>query len=290
MTGQRDVDEELRARLHEAAGAHEPDRARILARVERGMAGQDRPGLHRATRPPLLGWARVAGATAAVAGVLAIGGFAVASAVKDDTPPQRSVATSPTPTPSPEGTASRPPAPPADPTPSSSTPGSEAPESPASSRPPAAASTAPGTARPPASGVEDGPLWSDGSVDPHSNDFWAQSNVTLKTGEPLSALTVELKVAQTGSVTSTGAWRSLPEDDFTFSADERDGFLVYRWTLKQGRTVPAGEWLFAGQYNHERGGRDAGDDRYTATATTTATDSSDQLSVEGDFAARDGGS
>lgn len=289
MTGQRDVDEELRARLHEAAGAHEPDRARILARVERGMAGQDRPGLHRATRPPLLGWARVAGATAAVAGVLAIGGFAVASAVKEDTPPQRSVATSPTPTPSPEGTTSRAPAPPADPTPSS-TPGSKAPEPPESSRPPAAASTAPGTARPPASGVEDGPLWSDGSVDPHSNDFWAQSNVTLKTGEPLNALTVELKVAQTGSVTSTGAWRALPEDDFTFTAEERDGFLVYRWTLKQGRTVPAGEWMFAGQYNHERGGRDAGDDRYTATATTAATGTSEQLSVRGDFAARDGGS
>ncbi|MDT0610668.1 hypothetical protein [Streptomyces lancefieldiae] len=279
MTGQRDVDEELRARLHEAAGAHEPDRARILARVERGMAGQERPGLHRATRPPLLGWARVAGATAAVAGVLAIGGYAVASAVKDDAPPQRSVAASPTPTPSPDGTTSRAPVPPADPTPSTP-PGSTAPDTPASSSPPSSTATA--TARPPASAVEDGPLWSDGSVDPHSNDFWAQSNVTLKTGEPLTALTVELKVAQTGSVTSTGAWRSLPEDDFTFTVDERDGFLVYRWTLKQGRTVPAGEWLFAGQYNHERGGRDARADRYGATATAP----SERLSVEGDFAPR----
>ncbi|MEU7053292.1 hypothetical protein AB0A67_34025, partial [Streptomyces eurythermus] len=33
----QDVHDELRARLHEAAEAHEPDRARILARVERGM-------------------------------------------------------------------------------------------------------------------------------------------------------------------------------------------------------------------------------------------------------------
>ncbi|AQS70232.1 hypothetical protein [Streptomyces pactum] len=283
MTGQRDRDEELRAKLHEAAGAHEPDRARILARVERGMAGQDQDRLaqHRATRPPLLGWARVAGATAAVAGVLAVGGYAVASAVKDDAPPQRSVATSPTPTPSPDGTPARPPAPP-----SGTASGSGTPDAPASSRPPTA--TATGTARPPASAVEDGPLWSDGSVDPHSNDFWAQSNVTLKTGEPLTALTVELRVAQTGGVTSTGAWRSLPEEDFTFTVEERDGFLVHRWTLKQGRTVPAGEWMFAGQYNHERGGRDAGGDRYTATATATAT--SERLSVRGDFAPRDGGS
>ncbi|MER7057431.1 hypothetical protein [Streptomyces sp. NPDC000351] len=288
MTGQRDRDEELRARLREAAGAHEPDRARVLARVERGMAGrgQDRAGHHRATRPPLLGWARVAGATAAVAGVLAVGGYAVASAVRDDASPQRSVATSPTPAPSPRASTSRAPAPPADPAPSTAPESEEAPRPPASSRPPTAPGTGTASAEPPAFAVEDGPLWSDGSVDPHSNDFWAQSNVTLKTGEPLTALTVELRVAQTGGVSSTGAWRSLPEDDFTFTVEERDGFLVHRWTLERGRTVPAGEWVFAGQYDHERGGRDAGGDSYAAKATA----GSGRLVVQGDFAPRDGGS
>ena len=114
---QQDVHDELRARLHEAAEAHEPDRARILARVERGMTAKARPD-HRATRPPVFGWARVVSATAAVAGVLAVGGYAVASAVKDNnTPPQQTVAVSPTPTPSPDAT-SRAPVPPADPTPS----------------------------------------------------------------------------------------------------------------------------------------------------------------------------
>ncbi|MFE0806698.1 hypothetical protein ACFW34_04350 [Streptomyces sp. NPDC058848] len=285
MTGLRDVDEELRVRLHEAAGAHRPDRARILARVERGMSGGDRP-VHRATRP-LLGWARVAGATAAVAGVLAVGGYAVASAVKDGAPQRRSVAASPAPaaTPSPQDTG-RVPAPTAsDPGPSTA-PGSRTPDTPASSRPPAATSTATGTARPPAPAVQDGPLWSDGSVDPHSNEFWAQSNVTLKTAGPLTALTVELRVAQTGGVTSTGAWRSLPEGDFDLAVGERDGFLVYRWTLREGRTVPAGEWVFAGQYDHDRGGRDAHADRYTATATA----GSGRFSVRGGFAAPDGGS
>ncbi|MFE6992689.1 hypothetical protein ACFVFN_31710, partial [Streptomyces pharetrae] len=89
----RDVHDELRARLREAAEAHQPDRARMLARIERGMAEEVRPAAHRATRPPVFGWLRVAGATAAVAGVLAVGGYAVASAVKsDDTPPQGTVA------------------------------------------------------------------------------------------------------------------------------------------------------------------------------------------------------
>ncbi|MFD5653238.1 MULTISPECIES: hypothetical protein [unclassified Streptomyces] len=220
MTGRREADERLRARLHGAAGAHEPDRARILARVERGMAAGDRGP----ARPPLPGWVRVAGATAAVAGVLVAGGYTVAPAVRGDAPAQRPAATAP---------ASR----------------------------------------------EPGPLWSGGAVDPHSNEFWAQSNITLGTSAPLTALTVELRVAQTGSVTSTGAWRSLPEDDFAFTVGERAGFLVYRWTLKEGRTVPAGEWVFAGQYNHERGGRDAGGDRYAATATAA----SGRLTVRGGF-------
>ncbi|GCB50440.1 hypothetical protein SNL152K_7784 [Streptomyces sp. NL15-2K] len=268
----RDVHEELRARLHEAAGAHEPDRARILARVERGMTEQTRPD-HRATRPPVFGWVRVVSATAAVAGVLGIGGYAVASAVKDEVSPQK-VAVTATPGPSPDAT-SRAPEPPVDPKPSS--------REPEPSKPPVRTPSTSVTAAPPAAGTEDGPLWSDGSVDPHSNDFWAQSNITLKTSEQLTSLTVELKVAQTGGVTNAGAWRSLPENDFTLTVGERDGFLVYTWVLKEGRTVPKGEWVFAGQYNHQRGGRDAGDDTYTATAAA----GSEQAAVKGDFAARD---
>ncbi|MGW0863613.1 hypothetical protein [Streptomyces sp. NPDC002611] len=283
MTMRRDVHEDLRARLHEAAGGHEPDRESILARVERGMAGPA-VSAHRPTRPPVFGWMRVAGATAAVAGVLAVGGYAVASAVKDEAaPPQQEVATSPTPMPSPEAT-SRPPVPPADPTPSAS------PERRESAPPPSGKPSVSVTPRPPAASTatEDGPLWSDGSVDPHSNDFWAQSNITIKTREELTALTVRLSVAQTGGVSDAGAWRSLPENDFTLTVGERDGALVYTWTLKEGRKVPAGEWVFAGQFDHDRGGRDAGKDRYTVTAAA----GSERVSVGGGFAAvagEDGG-
>ncbi|MFG2466321.1 hypothetical protein ACGFXB_12840 [Streptomyces canus] len=276
MTMRRDVHGELRARLQDAAERHEPNREQILARVERGMSEQTRPD-HRATRPPVYGWVRVVSATAAVACVLGLGGYAVASAVKDETPAQTSVAATGTPSPSPDAT-SRPPAPPADPTPST-TPTREA-EKPSGtpSRTPSASTEVQ------ASGVEDGPLWSDGSVDPHSNEFWAQSNLTFKTSEQLTALTVELRIEQTGGVTNAGAWRSLPEDDFTLTVAKKDGFLVYTWVLKNGRTVPKGEWVFAGQYNHERGGRDARGDGYTATATAKSGD----LAVKGDFAAQGG--
>ncbi|MFE7854686.1 hypothetical protein [Streptomyces sp. NPDC057403] len=276
---QRDVHDELRARLHEAAEAHEPDRARMLARIERGMGPEtDRAG-HRATRTPVWGWVRVVGATTAVAGMLAVGGYAVASAVKDDAPPQQTVAVSPTPAPSPDAT-SRAPVPPVEPAPSR-TPGTHRPSGTPSPTRPSASVTVP----PSAGGESDGPLRSDGSVDPHSNDFWAQSDITLRTSARLTSLVVQLKVAQNGGVSDTGAWRSLPEQDFDLAVGERDGFLVYTWTLKAGRTVPTGEWVFAGQYNHQPGGRDAKDDGYTIRATAEGR----QRTVAGGFAAHTGG-
>ncbi|MFJ7152998.1 hypothetical protein ACIQVT_33180 [Streptomyces sp. NPDC100445] len=272
---QQDVHDELRARLHEAAEAHETDRARILARVERGMAGPARSG-RRAARPRAAGWFRVATATAAVAGVLAVGGYAVASAVKDGPPARRTVAASPSAAPAASPDAPALTSPPARPTPGGH--GAGPSRTPA---PPSRAPDATAPAPPPAARAErDGPLWSDGSVDPHSNDYWAQSNLTLKSAKPLTALTVRLRIAQTGGVRSAGAWRSLPEADFTQDVEERGGFLVYTWTLRAGRTVPAGEWVFAGQYDHARGGRDAKDDSYTMTGTADGHD----RAVAGDFA------
>lgn len=273
----KDAHDELRSRLRESAEAYEPDRARILARVERGMSGA-RSATRPSAGPAALGWWRVAGATAAVAGLLAVGGYAVATVVKGDGTDDRTVAVTPAPTPSPKaersgrepeasGRAPLPPGP------------SGPPSRPERSSPPTSPTAEP--VPPLGSGAEEGPLWSNGSVDPHSNEFWAQSNVTVRTSKQLSALTVVLKIRQTGGVTSTGAWRSAPEDDFTVSVAEKDGFLVYTWALKPGRTVWPGEWVFAGQYDHDRGGRDAGDDTYAARART---DGRKELGVAGDFA------
>ncbi|MEU9141381.1 hypothetical protein AB0D33_36530 [Streptomyces sp. NPDC048404] len=281
MRESREVHDELRARLREAAGAHEPDRARVLARVERGMAGSGERRPPRAARRPPLGWVRVLGATAAVAGVLAVGGYAVASAVKDDGPARRTVAVSPAPDPSPDPAGRVPATPGAGPR--SGTP--EVSGRPRPSPSPTPAPTGPAApARAPGGDTADGPLRSDGSVDPHSDDFWAQSDVSLRTTEQLTSLSVTLKVRQTGGVSRTGAWLSLPGSDFTTAAGERDGFLVYTWTLKPGRTVRPGAWIFASQYGHDRGGRDAKDDGYTVTATVRG---GERASVAGDFAARD---
>ncbi|MEW2635163.1 hypothetical protein AB0903_26830 [Streptomyces sp. NPDC048389] len=205
------TDDEVRRRLREAARSHRPDRARILARIERGMAEEPGPAVRPSVRRA--GRLRIAGAAAAVVAVLALGGYAVAAMGHDEND---------------RGGVAAPPATPSAPT-----------------------------------GTGEGRLLADGSVDPHSNSYWAQSNVTVHNTGELTSLTVELRIAMTGGVESTGNWRTRPAADFDFSVRKEADALVYRWVLRRGRTVPPGRHVFAGQYNHAEGGRDAGGDTYT---------------------------
>ncbi|MEY9871712.1 hypothetical protein ABH931_001185 [Streptacidiphilus sp. MAP12-33] len=117
--------------------------------------------------------------------------------------------------------------------------------------------------------MQDGPLWSAGSVDPHSIVYWSQSDLVLRTAQPLTSLTIELRVAQTGGVRNTGTWRTLPSDDFTVTVRQVGATLVYRWVLTPGLTVPAGQYEFAAQFNHAAGVRDAGGDSYRIDARTS---------------------
>jgi hypothetical protein len=255
----------VRSRLREAAGAHQPDRERMLARVERGMAGP--PRSRRAPGGPAP-WARVVAVTAGLAGVFAIAGLAVGLTVTaDGIGPGQVVASGPAAppdVPAPTARETHRQAPP--PSPAGSGAGRPAPPSGrgggAASGSPSPGSASPGTGY--GNHPRDAYLWSDGSVDPGGNSFWAQSDVTVRNDQSLSALTVELRIARTAGVASTGAWSTLPTQDYTVRVEERDGALVYRWTLKDGRSVPAGTHVFAGQYNHAEGGRDAGGDRYSA--------------------------
>jgi len=240
------VNEEISRRLREAAEAHEPNRARILARVERGAAD---PTVRHRTPSIARSWPRAAIVGLVAAGTLATGGLAVAAIGGTPSPPATAptrVVPSPivtsTPTPSARSTSNTP----------GPTPSRTRPTTPASSQ------------------FQNGPLWSQGSIDADSNIYWAQSNLTLKTTEPLTSLTVELRIAQTGDVRSTGHWQTQPAEDFTVTVQESDGALLYRWVLKPGRTAPTGQHVFAGQYNHATGARKTKRDSYNVQAQSAA--------------------
>ncbi|MET7697627.1 hypothetical protein [Streptomyces sp. NPDC005485] len=244
------MNEEIDRRLREAAEAHRPDRARMLARVERGMAG---PAVRHRARPFARSGTRVALAGLAAGGILTTGGLAVAAIVATP-PPTPTVTTPATPSPtvsSPHPTSARP------------TPVAPPPvTSPGSSRP-TPSTTSPS---PTADESRNGPLRSAGSLDPKSTVYWTQSNLVLKTTQPLTSLTVEIRIVQTGGAKSTGTWQTLPGDDFTVTVKEAGGALVYRWGLKPGLTVPAGNHEFAAQFNNGAGAHSAAGDGYRVDA------------------------
>ncbi|MFD9633565.1 superantigen-like protein SSL4 [Streptomyces violascens] len=257
------MNEEIARRLREAAEAHRPDRARVLARVQRGVAG---PAVRHRARPFARSGTRVALAGLATVGILATGGLAVAAIVATSSPSATVIAPA-TPSPtvsSPQPTSARP------------TPVAPAPvTTPGSSRP-----TPPATGPSAAAGESrNGALWSAGSVDPHSTVYWTQSNLVLKTTQPLTSLTIEMRIVQTGGVRNTGTWQTLPSGDFTVTAQEAGGTLVYRWVLKPGLTVPAGSFEFAAQFNHAAGVRSAAGDGYRVDSKG----SGDSASVRGGF-------
>ncbi|MQS16550.1 hypothetical protein F7Q99_31260 [Streptomyces kaniharaensis] len=249
------MNEDIARGLREAADAHQPDRARILARVERGAAG---PPVRHRTPSFARSWPRAALASLATAGILATGGLAVAGIVRMPAPSDTVAPTPATPTATPSPTVTPSPAVTPSLTPSTA-PSTVAPApvpTPASPRPTSSASSRPAN----------GSLWSEGSVDSHSTVYWSQHNLVLKTTQPLTSLTVELRITQTGEVHDTGNWRTLPSEDFTVTVQESGGVLVYRWVLKPGHTVPVGQHEFAGQFNHATGVRSAANDSYRVDA------------------------
>lgn len=240
--------DDTRRHLRRAAEAHRPDREAMLARVEQGMArrsGAERSRLYRRRRQA--SWLKAVLAGAGAVGVLGLGGLAVAAGVRQQAPePKPPVVVTPSgasanATPQPRPSATKPPA--------------------SSSTPTPRHSAAPTTA--------DGPLSARGDVNAHSTVYWSQNDLTVDVGRPLTALTVELRIAQTGGVQSTGDWQTAAPDDFTITVTSSGGYLVYRWTLKPGRTIPAARQLFAAQFNHDTGKRDAGKDTFLVQATAS---------------------
>ncbi|MGW4072691.1 hypothetical protein ACWELB_04125 [Streptomyces asiaticus] len=260
----RDVVAELRT----AAASHEPDRIRMLARVTAGMAADGRRRAPR-TSPR---WTRVVSPVAGLAAAVAATGIAVVATDGAERP--QTVRTSSEPAAPPAGAGAGADSASADP---DRRPGDEpdaGSQSDAERHTPSAYPTAAGPNH-----LAEPTVRSKGAINSHSNPYWAQSDITLTIGRPLTSLTVELRVADTGDVRSTGAWTSLPTGDVTTATHVEDGALVYRWTLRKGATVAPGRYVLAGQYNHAEGDRDTGRDAYAASGNGA----SGAFAVRGDF-------
>jgi hypothetical protein len=240
----------VRAALRAEAAAHQPDRAAILARIERGQATINAAPAPRTGRPRAA--ARMAGIGMTV---LVLLGFSVAvtwAAVGTDV--LRKPSRGPMMAPAPAGGAS-----------AVQSPGSAS-RAQSASHPPRSPAASPSI-----KATQRGFLRSSGAIDPDGVDNWTQASVTVVTSETLTALEVTVRVVATPNLASTGAWSTVLTQFLVTAIERQPDALVYRFTLKPGVTLAPASYIFAVQYNHAVGGRDPSRDTYRAVATANGT-------------------
>ncbi|GAA2859091.1 hypothetical protein Acy02nite_23100 [Actinoplanes cyaneus] len=249
--------EDLGAVLRREAGRHVPDGDAMFDRINRRRFA---PGPVTAPRPvPLFTGLRPVAAAVSVVATLVAGFTGIRILSREE--PERAPAATTTATPAATTTV----------TPAASMPATSAPPPARSSPEPghtgggtgSSPRSAPASASPsfqPVSGF----LRSRGAINAHSARTWAQSDVTITTTEEITALDLAISVARTDGVRSTGSWSTVPGEMITLTVTARKDVLIYRFTLEPGGRLAAGDYTFAGQYEHADGKRDAGADRYGA--------------------------
>ncbi|THV26799.1 hypothetical protein [Glycomyces paridis] len=120
-------------------------------------------------------------------------------------------------------------------------------------------------------------LFGDAWIDQGSNEYWTQVNMKLQTEVDLTEVTVELKLALGEGLDDTGAYSTNNTLFNEAVVTEEDGFLVYRWTLKDGAVLPPDDYQLAAQVAHTTW-RDAAEDAFTITVLA---DSGEDAEVEG---------
>lgn len=241
----------VRAALRAEAAAHQPDRAAILARIERGQATINAAPAPRTGRPRAA--ARMAGIGMTVLALLGLSVAVTWAAVGTDV--LRKPSHGPMMAPAPASGASQAVQSPA--TASRAQSASHPPRSPAAS--------------PSIKATQQGFLRSIGAIDPDGVDNWTQASVTVVTSETLTALEVTVRVVATPNLASTGAWSTVLTQFLVTAIERQPDALVYRFTLKPGVTLAPASYIFAVQYNHAVGGRDPSRDTYHAAATVNGT-------------------
>ncbi|MEU6860340.1 hypothetical protein AB0B28_15900 [Glycomyces sp. NPDC046736] len=244
------MNDELPERLRSAGDDFSPDRDRMWSRVSDGM----REPRQAAERRPQ--WRMPLAALAAGAAVVLIGGVVLLG---------QAIGLGPVISPSPEPPAAGPGTRSAEASETATDPGSSEAGVPSS-----AEITESATGTETGEAPEQDPRWItvDSGIDSNSNAYWSQVNLVFANSEPLTRLDVELRVAIGDGINSLGTWNT---DNNLFSEgteSEEDGFMVYRWTLKDGATLPPGSYTLAAQFSHDQGPRSADEDSYRFDAAT----------------------
>ncbi|GAA3192559.1 hypothetical protein [Actinocorallia longicatena] len=233
------MNDDLWAALRADAARHEPDRDLILARVEevRPRPGRFRPLVVAAAAASVLVTATLAGWSLSERAPRTVASPTSAEAVPPVTGPAEPVPVPKTATEPPTGS---PTGPVAEGAPPPSTPGSHD----------STAGAAPGvTVR----------AW----TDPVSGEYWAQRNLTVTVERPLTAFSATIRIGAGAGEEFAGSFSTLSTEELDFTRRTQGTTIVYRWTLRPGRTIRAGSYQLSAQFKRLPGPRPVADS-YTA--------------------------
>jgi hypothetical protein len=104
-----------------------------------------------------------------------------------------------------------------------------------------------------------------GSVDKNSVPTWTQDTVTVRTSKRTTDIAVTITVPRTAGTRDAGKFSTVPNSDLAMTVEQTADALLYHFQLAEGAHLPAGEWVFAAQFEH-RAGRDRQRDSYVVGA------------------------
>jgi endoglucanase len=108
-----------------------------------------------------------------------------------------------------------------------------------------------------------------GFVSSSTNAWWGEEDVTVSNQLPITAMTLVVSVANTGSVTFYDQYNTYDSSLFSMTYQNTGAAAIFTYTLNPGKTVPAGTSAFFGsQYNANGTARSVSGDTYTVTLTT----------------------
>jgi hypothetical protein len=104
-------------------------------------------------------------------------------------------------------------------------------------------------------------------TDPVSGEYWTQRNLTVAVTKQLTTFTATIRIGMGAGEKYAGAFTTLPSEDMTFTSRTEGGMILYRWTLRPGRTIRAGSYQLGAQFSHSPGDRATADTYAVGDAT-----------------------
>jgi hypothetical protein len=96
---------------------------------------------------------------------------------------------------------------------------------------------------------------------------WSENLLTLKTTSPIVALKVIITVPAAGDAGYAGRYTNVSNSDVAIDYTETAKGITYTFALRDGLTIPPGEYKFGAQFTH-KSGRPGAADGYTIEAGT----------------------